>query len=829
MKTYLNKLFLFLLIFFSVFVAKSQQKTIKGIVKDSHSNEVIPFATIQFTHTGMGKLTDAAGNFTFHLSHWLSDTLIISYAGFDTKYIHLDTSLQSIDLTILMERGTPIGEIVVKSKINRGLMLWKKIVKHKPANNRTHFNNLSYHIYNKIEVDINNIDKAKLEKAVQTIKPLRIILNNIDTITEEHAILPLFLTETISKYYSRQSPKKTKEIIEANKSIGINNESFSKLLGGMYQNINIYNNFIPVFDLDFVSPISDNGDAYYLYKVPDTQFVANKRMFHLVFYPKHKGENTFQGDAWIEDSSFAVQKMNLRLSPTANINFVDKLSLVQEYQKADSVWLLSKDKFVADFYFMGKKSMGIIGRKTSSYQQYQINSPITDSVLDYENVKESIDMEPGATQKTALFWQQNRPEQLTQKEATIYDTADTLFKMASFQKFRKNLYFLTVGYKNLGNFEIGPWFNWISSNRYEGFRTRFDLGTNIHFDKNTYLHGYLAYGFKDNAFKGMFEVKHLISRSPRIYLYAKIKNDIDYGQTYFDEIAYDNIFALASRKSQVPLKLITIKEQQLELFRGWKNGFSIKTGLQRRVFTPLINLPVKSQFSTKVVGDVFNSFEASVHFRFAYLEKFIDGDFYRTSLGSDWPVAEIGITKGISGVLQSRNDYTKLNFNISDNLALPPIGNFYYNVYAGATFGTAPYMFLSIAPGNEMYYYNKYAFNLMNRYEYLTDRFVGFTVEHNIGNGMFRLFPPTRVLKLRQFWNAKLLIGSLSRANKTLNFVNEHPFTDLGGKPYIELGTGIDNILKFFRIDFVWRVSPQPLPQESYKRFGVFGSFKVGF
>jgi hypothetical protein len=106
---------------------------------------------------------------------------------------------------------------------------------------------------------------------------------------------------------------------------------------------------------------------------------------------------------------------------------------------------------------------------------------------------------------------------------------------------------------------------------------------------------------------------------------------------------------------------------------------------------------------------------------------------------------------------------------------------------------------------------------------------VGFTVEHNIGNGMFRLFPPTRVLKLRQFWNAKLLMGSLSRANKTLNFVNEHPFTDLGDKPYIELGTGIDNILKFFRIDFVWRVSPQPLPQERYKRFGVFGSFKVGF
>jgi hypothetical protein len=829
MKT-LFKLFFLITLFLTIVVdAQSQQKTIIGTVKDSHSEEVIPFASIQFTHSGMGKLSDSAGNFSFHLSHWLSDTLIISYAGFDTKYIKLDTTLQSINLTILLERGTPTGEIVVKSKINRGLILWKKIVKHKPENNRSNFKNLSYDIYNKLEIDINNFNKSKLEKSLIPSNPLHLILNNIDTISEDHPILPVFLTETISKYYNSQSPKKTKEIVTANKIFGVNNESFSKLLGGMYQNINVYNNFIPVFDLAFVSPISENGNIYYNYKVPDTQFVAQKRIFHFVFYPKHKGENTFQGDAWIEDSSFAVQKMNLRISPSANINFIDKLSLVQEFQKSDSSWVLAKDKFVADFYLMGKKNIGLIGRKTTSYSNYQINKPITDSILDHEKLKESIEMNAGATDKPADFWKENRPEQLTTKEIGIYQTADTLFKMPSFQRFRKNMYFITVGYKNIGNFEIGPWFNWISSNRYEGFRTRFDLGTNTHFDKNTYFHGYLAYGFKDNAFKGMFEVKHLISRNPRIYIYGKIKNDIDYGQTYFDEIAYDNIFSLASRKAQVPIKLTSVKEQNIELFRSWENGFSIKTDLRRKVYTPLLNLPIKEQFISKISGEVFNSFEASINLRFAYLEKFIEGDFYRTSLGSELPVTEIGITKGIPGVLNSSYRYTKLNFTVSDNVSLAPLGSLYYNIYAGKTYGTAPYMFLSIAPGNEMYYYNKYAFNLMNRYEYLTDQYVGLTFEHSIGNGLFRLIPPTRVLKFRQFWNAKLLMGSLSNANKTLNYVDGHPFAVVSGKPYIELGTGIDNILKFFRVDFVWRVSPQPLPQEAYKRFGIFGSFNVSF
>jgi hypothetical protein len=45
----------------------------------------------------------------------------------------------------------------------------------------------------------------------------------------------------------------------------------------------------------------------------------------------------------------------------------------------------------------------------------------------------------------------------------------------------------------------------------------------------------------------------------------------------------------------------------------------------------------------------------------------------------------------------------------------------------------------------------------------------------------------------------------------------------------MELGTGVDNILKVFRLDFVWRVLPRPLPVEQVRRFGVFGSFRLSF
>ena len=138
-------------------------------------------------------------------------------------------------------------------------------------------------------------------------------------------------------------------------------------------------------------------------------------------------------------------------------------------------------------------------------------------------------------------------------------------------------------------------------------------------------------------------------------------------------------------------------------------------------------------------------------------------------------------------------------------------------------------MLLEVHPGNNLYYYNKYAFNLMTRYEYLSDRYAGVNIEHNIGNGLFRLIPVTRMLKFRQFWQAKLLFGSLSQANQDYNFVNGYSFKTLNGNPYLEIGTGVDNIFKVFRLDFIWRVLPQPLPKESYGRFGVFFSFRLGF
>ena len=808
--------------------AWAQTKHLKGIVRDSHSEERVPFASIEFKHSTQGKLSDSAGNFSFHLSRWPSDTLLVTYVGFEDRQIALDTSKNELEIVVNLERGKKSGEVIVKSKIGRGLILWRKIVKNKPINDRARFNNYSYELYNKLEADLNNVNKEKLGRF--TPGSLKFIYNNIDSVSEDKPFLPIYITETISDYFYQKSPKKYREEIRGSKMVGVNNESVAKLMGGMYQNVNVYNNFIPVFDKQFVSPISDNGDAYYNYRVPDTQYIGGHRFFHFLFTPKHKGENTFIGDAWIADSTFAVQKMNLRISGDANVNFITKLSLVQEYSLVnDSTWFLSKDKFVADFVLIGKKTISFTGRKTTTYRDVKINDSSVVANLNKNKIKEEIVMVDSAAARPDSFWINSRHEELSKNEKSIYKMVDTLQKMPAFIKATEMLTFIGTGYKNVGNYQIGPWYNWVTINAYEGLRLRFDLGTNTGFSKKLYLAGYLAYGFADATFKGRAEAMYMLGKHPRSYIYGSYTNDIDNGQTYYDEVGTDNLFAIAVRKPNIPYRYMHIEQMKFEYFKEWHNGISALFSTTRKIFNPLQNLPPKEYYPSNEGNQPLDNYEVSVRLRFAYLEKFLENNFFRTSLGSDYPILEFKYAKGIPGVFNSNYDYYKLSASISDYMKIAPFGSLYYNVYAGKVYGTLPYMLLEVHPGNNLWYYNKYAFNLMTRYEYLSDQYAGINVEHNIGNGLFRLIPITRKLKFRQFWQAKLLIGSLSQANQDYNFVNGYTFKTLNGKPYLELGTGVDNIFKVFRLDFIWRVLPQPLPPESYARFGVFFSFHLGF
>jgi hypothetical protein len=418
---------------------------------------------------------------------------------------------------------------------------------------------------------------------------------------------------------------------------------------------------------------------------------------------------------------------------------------------------------------------------------------------------------------------------LDKNELTVYKVLDTLNKNNTYKFYRDASEILIKGIKDIGNIRIGPWYYWISGNDWEGARFRFDVSTNRGFHKKLYLMGYAAYGTKDGEFKGGGEIKYLFNKENWTYLKLVYRNDLDVGMVTYDQIGTDNLFATILRRPNIPFKFQQLAEKRIEFYKETGYGFGYGFSGSSKQFTALQNLPGKEYFTQRGT-DPFNSFETVLKIRFAYLERSLESNFLRYSLGSDYPIVDIKYTKGWNQVLDSHYDYHKIDGSISQNLKISPYGTLYYNFFGGKVFGTLPYQFLDMVPGNEMYYYNKYAFNLMHRFEYLSDQYVGGMIEHNFGPGIFKFFKLTRKLKLRQFWNAKGIVGGLSDENKQMNYVGHFPYRSLDNQLYAELGTGISNILNFFRIDLVWRVAaPNPLVGELRDKFGMFVSYRLQF
>src|SRR6478609_346517 len=298
--------------------ALSQQRgRIHGRVVNDFTKEPIPFASIFWKKSGFGITSDSAGNFVLALSHHPIDTLVTSYVGFSDIYkIVRNTTKDTSNVELVMRELKLSNTVEVKSKFNKGLRWWKAIVTHKQKNNPYKYHNYTYELYNKMEIDINNISR-KYFTDKKLLKPFTFLLDNIDSVSDHKPFLPMYMTEIMSDYYYSVEPHKIREEIKAAKTEGMKNESVLQFIGGMSQKVNVYENITNSFGKEFISPLSDVGDKYYNYKGADTQYISGKRYLHLLFTPKRDGENTFSGDCWILDGNWGIYRINLNISATS--------------------------------------------------------------------------------------------------------------------------------------------------------------------------------------------------------------------------------------------------------------------------------------------------------------------------------------------------------------------------------------------------------------------------------------------------------------------------------------------------------------------------------
>src|ERR1700712_2558563 len=90
---------------------QAQKKLIvRGIIKDSHSEEVVPYASVELKKMNRGIVGDSAGNFELRLPQSNSmDTLIVTYVGFARFTYPIDCSKDTINIVANLQRGVSGG------------------------------------------------------------------------------------------------------------------------------------------------------------------------------------------------------------------------------------------------------------------------------------------------------------------------------------------------------------------------------------------------------------------------------------------------------------------------------------------------------------------------------------------------------------------------------------------------------------------------------------------------------------------------------------------------------------------------------------------------
>src|SRR5688572_23342347 len=92
--------------------ASSQSKVITGIVNDQHSAEAVPFASIRFKKSGIGKLADSSGTFHLEVPAHTIDTLQVTSVGYEDYNFPIDFTTLAKDTIRLQIQLIP-GKISV--------------------------------------------------------------------------------------------------------------------------------------------------------------------------------------------------------------------------------------------------------------------------------------------------------------------------------------------------------------------------------------------------------------------------------------------------------------------------------------------------------------------------------------------------------------------------------------------------------------------------------------------------------------------------------------------------------------------------------------------
>ncbi len=810
-------------------VRAQEQKSL--VIRDQDSGDPIPYATLLIQSSSAGGQGDEQGRLIWTWPLMPGDTLIVSALGYERKRFGIsgDWLPESI---FLKKQSQYLGEVVIYRGEPPGLRFMRKVWAHKPEYDPKRWKNRRYRAYSKVQLDMMNLSRAQFESLpVPFIRSLGFVYDNQVEDSMGRRRLPFFLTEALSLHFVRRQPFRQKEIIQASQMRGIDNASIRQFLGSHYLTIDPYETYINVINKRFLSPLSPLAEHFYDFEIIDTLWESPHRPILLGFRPRYPDQKLLEGEMQIVDSFYRLHFFRARVPAGADLNWVSEGEFEMTYDWVeDSLWMPVGERWAGQVEISSQVRLpAIYCTKTHIYDQYRVEDPGIEDSLNLDLPGGELVLVEGNDRRDSLYWEIHRPVPLNLQEASIYRLYDTLESLRPFQRLRDLAKILATGVWKTGPVEWGPYWNLYSRNPLEGHRFRGTIGTTPAFSSQWFLQAYLAYGTLDKSFKYQASALYILRKNPRISFWGAHRDDLDSRVNFYDRPGFDNLFHLAVRRPSIPWKLTRVRQTEFEYLHTYTGGISHKLMLQARRIQPLPPLPGSSLLRDEAGNpqtDV-SVWELGIQLRYALEERFLEGHYYRFSLGSKHPIFTLDLGMGYQEGWKGR-PYHRIRFSASDQIPVAPLGKISLNLFGGKYFGRLPYLLLENHPGNESYFYRRNSMNLFPHYYFLSDQYLGVYLEHNLEWSLFQYIPLLSKAKIRQFWNIKPMIGSLSPGNQQENLGKGYAFQTLNSGPYVEFGTGLENLLRVFRLDLVWQWSHYDFPGDR-DRFAVMGSLRVDF
>lgn len=837
METKYIKSFLLFLLLGCCMVVSAQN--IQGVVTDSLTKEPIPYLSVFYEGKGVGSITNDDGHYSVE-THKGWNKLTFSAVGYVTKVVNIIPGVTKTMNVKMRPDDIMLEEVVVKPKKekysrknNPAVELMKKVIAHKKNNKLEENDYYQYNKYQKITMSLNDVTPEMLEKGMY--KKMPFLKDQIELCEETNKfILPISVDETASQKIYRKQPKNEKTIIKGMSSTGVNElfatgDMLSTVLRDVFTDVNIYDDDIRLLQYPFISPISSSDAiSFYKYYIMDTTYVDKDKCFHLTFVPNNSQDFGFTGHLYVlADSSYTVKKCTMNLPKKSGVNFVDNMDIIQEFEQLpNGEWVLKTDDMIVEMTLM-KIMQGFQIRRTTRYSDYAFDElPQQLFKRKGSEIKEADAMMRGED-----FWNQYRPVPLTQTESSMDMLVKRLEQMPGFKyvifvlkAFIEN--FVETGTKDHpSKVDIGPVNTMISNNYIDGLRLRMSAQTTANLNPHLFLKGYYAYGFKDHRSKYMGEVEYSFNKKE--YLPREFpKNSLTFSYQYdvmsptdkFLKTDKDNVFV--SFKTSTVDQMSYVRDISLKYENETQFGLKTTVEMKHSKDEPTGGLSYILNDDQRTLIPEIQTMEASLAFRYAPGETFINTKQRRIPVSFDAPVFTVSHTTGFKGVLGGEYNYNLTEIGLYKRFWFSSWGKIDMFVKGGAQWNKVPFPLLIMPAANLSYILQRETFNLINNMEFLNDRYASLDVSWDMNGKIFNRIPLLKKLKWREAIGFKMLYGQLTDKNNPLKHPGDHElflFPTRDGRPtsfvmnpktpYMECSIGIHNIFKILHIDYVRRLN----------------------